>query len=642
MSLYSEPLSVTHPEIAAEWSDRNPFSPNDVTAGSHDKVWWKGKKCGHEWDETVNNRIYSNTGCPYCSSHRLLKGFNDFATAHPELVSEWSDKNGDLKPDEVSPFSSRKVWWRCKNGHEWQASLNGRSYGYGCRICSNKLVLKGFNDLATKRPDFAAEWSDKNLPVTPDSIIWRKHKIYWWKCTVCGNEWTAWLTKRIEHESGCPYCAGYKVAQGYNDLKTTDPEIAKDWDYEANGEITPDSLYRSSLFFAQWKCKEGHSYGMKIADRTINGKNCSICDMRFKASFPELLLMHIAKRDGIRYKIGTKDTELFFPKYKIAFETEGVSLSKKEFQKVKKKKFAKEGITLYTMQRADDLKKSEQNIRYILQKHGITASIRKDDIESIKKSFFGDDYTEEKYNGGGKFRDVPGVIRNQSKVIPAPLTETDPEISKEWSEKNFPFKPEDENGKSSSKVWWTCFKCGYEWKSVISNRTYTYKGCPVCAGKIVVKGINDLSTTHPDLVKEWSPKNELRPEEVTHGRSASVLWCCSKGHEWKASISNRASGNTCPICAKEPVLQGINDLKTTNPEIMKMWSDKNDIKPEEIRASYRKQVWWVCSVCGNEFLAQPHSIIRRKKPGCKNCRLGIGRGWKDLVTTDELIKEEYR
>ena len=111
MKFFEEPLLLTHPEIAAEWSDRNaPFTAKDVTAGCHDKVWWKGKKCGHEWQEIINNRTRGNTGCPYCSSHRLLKGFNDFATIHPELVCEWSERNGDLKPDQVAPFARRQ--WR--------------------------------------------------------------------------------------------------------------------------------------------------------------------------------------------------------------------------------------------------------------------------------------------------------------------------------------------------------------------------------------------------------------------------------------------------------------------------------------------------------------------------------------------------
>ena len=152
MFFYDESLLITHPEIAAEWSDKNyPLKPSDVTAGCHERVWWKGK-CGHEWKTGIGNRTFRNTGCPYCTTRAVLKGFNDFATLHPEFLSEWSDKNGDVKPDQFREYSNKKVWWKCKNGHEWQASCNSRLKGNGCRICGNQIVLKGFNDLESKRP----------------------------------------------------------------------------------------------------------------------------------------------------------------------------------------------------------------------------------------------------------------------------------------------------------------------------------------------------------------------------------------------------------------------------------------------------------------------------------------------------------
>lgn len=644
MKFLDEPLLLTHPEIAAEWSDRNaPFTAKDVTAGCHDKVWWKGKKCGHEWQEVINNRTRGNTGCPYCSSHRLLKGFNDLATIHPELVSEWSERNGDLKPDQVAPFARRKVWWKCKNGHEWYVSVATRSHGNGCRICSNKLVLKGFNDLATKRPDLTKEWSDRNLPVTPDSIIWKKAAKYWWKCSNCGNEYRQWLVHRVADGTGCPYCKGYKILEGFNDLKTTDPEIAKDWDYEANGSLKPEDLFRTSLRFVIWKCKAGHSYGMKLEDRTIHGKKCPVCDMRFKAAFTEMLIMNIAKREGVRYEIDSHTAELYLPDLKTAFEAEAVSIPRKALQKEKKKSLAKDGITLYILPRADDLKKGEQKARYIFRKLGIPASVRKEDIIKIKKDFYGEDYAEEKYDGGGIFRDVPGCIRNRSQVPFTPLTVNHPELCDQWSEKNFPFKPEDEDEKSSDKVWWTCPKCMCEWKSLVRNRTELRHACPVCAGKIIIKGINDFATVNPEAASEWSPKNKLKPDEVTRANRTVVLWQCKKGHEWNSAVSTRTYGGKCPICAKEPVIKGVNDLKTTNPELLELWSDKNgDLRPEDIRLSYRKQVWWKCKVCGYEFLAQPHSVADRKTPGCKRCVSSVGKRWKNLMQEDELIKEEYR
>ena len=52
---------------------------------------------------------------------------NSLAGVHPELVSEWSEKNLPLTPDEITFGSNKKVWWRGACGHEWQASAYGTS-----------------------------------------------------------------------------------------------------------------------------------------------------------------------------------------------------------------------------------------------------------------------------------------------------------------------------------------------------------------------------------------------------------------------------------------------------------------------------------------------------------------------------------
>lgn len=64
-------------------------------------------------------------GCPYCSGHRVLKGFNDLVTLVPELISDWDfEKNYPLKPDEVTKGSSKSVWWKCHVcNHEWRTDV---------------------------------------------------------------------------------------------------------------------------------------------------------------------------------------------------------------------------------------------------------------------------------------------------------------------------------------------------------------------------------------------------------------------------------------------------------------------------------------------------------------------------------------
>ena len=82
-------LSSVRPDIAREWSEKNlPLTPDDVSYGSHLKVWWKGE-CGHEWQATIHSRTGANrSGCPYCSGNRVLTGFNDLATRFPDIAEE--------------------------------------------------------------------------------------------------------------------------------------------------------------------------------------------------------------------------------------------------------------------------------------------------------------------------------------------------------------------------------------------------------------------------------------------------------------------------------------------------------------------------------------------------------------------------
>ena len=87
------------PDIAVEWSDRNyPLLPTQVTVFANRKAWWKCKDCSREWNTLISTRS-GGSKCPYCSGYIFLKGFNDLQTTHPEIASEWSEKNLPLKPD---------------------------------------------------------------------------------------------------------------------------------------------------------------------------------------------------------------------------------------------------------------------------------------------------------------------------------------------------------------------------------------------------------------------------------------------------------------------------------------------------------------------------------------------------------------
>ena len=168
-------LATLEPELALEWSDKNEIlKPTMVRTGSHKKIIWKGK-CGHEWTASVKNRV-KGSGCPYCSHNLVLEGFNDLASGFPQVSAEWSERNYPLRPTMVAAYSNRKVWWKCSKGHEWNVSISTRSYGSRCPYCSGNILLKGFNDFATKHPELVLEWSERNLSLTPDMINEKSRK----------------------------------------------------------------------------------------------------------------------------------------------------------------------------------------------------------------------------------------------------------------------------------------------------------------------------------------------------------------------------------------------------------------------------------------------------------------------------------
>ena len=116
-------------------------------------------------------------GCPYCAGVRVLIGDNDLATICPHLADEWSDKNEDYKPTDFTAGSSKKVWWKCKEGHEWEAVIKNRVNGSTCPYCSHRKVLAGVNDLATVRPELALDWSPRNGKLKADMLQFREKMI---------------------------------------------------------------------------------------------------------------------------------------------------------------------------------------------------------------------------------------------------------------------------------------------------------------------------------------------------------------------------------------------------------------------------------------------------------------------------------
>ena len=236
---------------------------------------------------------------------------NSLAEVHPELITEWSEKNLPLTPDDIT----------C--GREWNTLISTRSGGSKCPYCSGYIFLKGFNDLQTTHPEIASEWSEKNLPLKPDEVNAKSRKNVWWRCDKCGNEWKSVINARVKG-TVCPVCAERKVLAGYNDLATTDKNLLSDWDYEQN-RIQPTEVSRTSAKRAWWKCRHGHSWSMKINERTILGKGCRICEQEYLSVFPAFALSYYSHMKGLKIELGSDRVlgiplDTYIPSEQVAIE----------------------------------------------------------------------------------------------------------------------------------------------------------------------------------------------------------------------------------------------------------------------------------------------------------------------------------
>lgn len=202
--------------ILKEWDyKKNTFSPENYTKSSKKKVWWKCNR-GHEWEAYIYNRVFENSGCPYCAGKKVLPGENDLETFclknnKQQLLDEWNYKKNKMRPSEYVSGSQKKVWWKCDNDHEWEATIHNRiKEKSGCPYCAGKKVSQGKNDLETycikyNRQDLLQEWDYSMNNLCPNNYTKASKKVVNWKCEK-GHSWSASISNRYLHKSGCPYC----------------------------------------------------------------------------------------------------------------------------------------------------------------------------------------------------------------------------------------------------------------------------------------------------------------------------------------------------------------------------------------------------------------------------------------------------
>ena len=664
-------LAEHNPELIEEWDyEKNNelgISPYTVSYGSARKVWWKCKK-GHSYLADLNSRTNQGrkqNGCSVCAGLQIIEGYNDLKSRFPELIKEWNyDKNDVLgiKPNNISYGSSKKVWWKCAKGHEWNAPICRRTgnQNSGCPYCSNQKLLKSYNDLESKYPELAKEFNIIKNKRLPSEYMYGSSSKVWWICNKCCYEWKTAISHRTGNNTGCPNCAPKinREKQLKNQIKTKGslydnyPELMKEWMFDKN-ERSPKDIVPGSEYKAWWKCNKcNYEWQAIVASRTTNGTGCPVCGSKIvvsgindlKTNFPELIkewdydknnLLGIYPDKVIR--CSEKKVWWICPicensyKASITHRTHGTACPKcaREFST----SFPEQALYYYLKQEFPDV----QNRWDLIGKEidlflpSMNLGIEYDGVffhntkDSLKRE-------KEKYEYLHELNIV--LIRIREKNL---NTQSYADYSLNLKKNN--------NDKEIERIIKEVFNIINELFNYESNikidlsidRQYIY------SQYIFQIKHNSIESLYPDILKEWDyDKNIIKPASVVPGSGKKVWWKCKKGHSYEQQISNHIKGAGCPYCSGLKVITGENDLETMFPELVKEWDyDKNLFKPSEIKYGSSKKVWWICPK-GHSFKSAVSHRTGNKHEKCPICNSKIVlEGYNDLKSQRPELAEEW-
>lgn len=204
-----------YPHLLNEWDkEKNKdIDPYDICPGSDKKVWWLCPEKKHSYQTKINNRTKGQTKCPICTNRKVVLE-NSLASVFPDIAIEWDFSKNKKNPEDVLPNCSLQIWWKCLEGHEWQATPTNRTrFLNKCPACSGRIASSQ-NNLLIAHPDIAAEWHPtKNGEAKPEQFTPSSHSKVWWQCPKNKkHEYVAKVGNRsIGKKSGCPFCKQSKM-----------------------------------------------------------------------------------------------------------------------------------------------------------------------------------------------------------------------------------------------------------------------------------------------------------------------------------------------------------------------------------------------------------------------------------------------
>ena len=640
-------FSERYPELKKHYSKDNETSFEDHMLSDPTIAIWECDK-GHKFEWSFSSINHYGFKCPYCSNREALSGYNDFQTLYPEYAKFYDNERNEFNADQVLPNnSSHNKWWKCDKGHAFQRPVYMHiKYKGVCPVCSRRVVRTGINDALTAYPQLADVWdyekNKKKLEETSDAI----DKRCYFTCSK-GHQYMATLKSVIDNNYTCPYCNDRATLQGYNDLATTDPELAKE--LSPNNDRPASDLRKSLAVSALWICPECHNeYTAAVRDREIGDRSCPYCyDKAVLPGYNDLattdpeLAKEVSPKNNKPATALRKDWNSIVRWRCPTCENDYAAIIRDREVGDNSCPYCNDRKTLpgYNDLATTDPKLAKE---YSPNNDRPLSEMRKSLI--VRALWICPDCGNE-YSANICDREVGDnscPYCNDRKVLPGynDLATTNPELAKELSTNND--KSAVELRKTMAfPVLWICPDCGNEYSAVIRDREVGDDSCPYCNDRKTLPGYNDLATTDPELAKEYSPNNDRPASDLRKTMAITALWICPEcGGEYSAATRDREVGDdSCPYCNDRKTLPGYNDLATTDPDLAKEISPNNDRPASDLRKTMTITALWICPECGGEYSA----VIRDREVGDDSCPYCNGRkplaGFNTIATRADLMKE---
>lgn len=329
-------LQTLYPYLAKEWGPSNVDEPTNFSPNSTKKVYWLCPNCNREYLLSIRERI-NGCGCTVCSSHKLIKGYNDLKTKYPEIAKEWDYIKNTTHPDDYFPNSREKIFWVCPKGHSYEASIHNRVNGTGCPKCDkerktsfpeqailfylskitkaqNRAIINGFEvDIFLPELNVGIEYdgiyfhnrayaflkeskkdsalSKKGIKVFRVKEIRAKTNSYvdgnvlYYSMSNSNYDNFAWVINAILDKIGLEKINiniqrdSIEIKSNYfslvkeNSIARKFPKLAMEWNYELNNNINPEFVTIYSNQKYYWTCQKCHQSYLATPSHRIRKNN---------------------------------------------------------------------------------------------------------------------------------------------------------------------------------------------------------------------------------------------------------------------------------------------------------------------------------------------------------------------------------